>query len=335
MSNLHIPISVLDLGPVRQGQSIKEAIGSMASLAKETEQLGYKRFWIAEHHNTSSLVSSATSILIKHVLENTKEIRVGSGGVMLPNHSPLVVAEQFGTMANIYPNRLDLGLGRAPGTDMLTAFALRRSHEQDGVHSFPNDIKELLTYFGPESEQGQVKASVAIGTEIPIYVLGSSHNSAYLAAELGLPYYFASHFAPRFMGEAIEIYKNNFKPSAYLKEPYMGVCLNLIAAETDEEATYELTTLQQFFLNVVRGASNPLMPPVESMEHLWNEHEKINVASTLDMTFCGSKETVREQYIRFQEKYDVDEIMAVTYMYDQKKQIRSYEIFKEIIDEQA
>lgn len=332
MINLHIPVSVLDLGPVRKGETIKEAIDGMVTLAQATEKLGYERFWIAEHHNTASLVSSATTILMNHVLAHTDHIRVGSGGVMLPNHSPLVVAEQFGTMANIYGDRLDLGLGRAPGTDMLTAFALRRSHDTDAVHSFPEDIQTLLTYFGPENVQGQVKASVAIGTEIPIYVLGSSHSSAYLAAELGLPYYFASHFAPKLMGEAIAIYKQNFTPSHYLAEPYMGVCVNVIAAETDEVAAKELTTLQQFFLNVVRGTSNPLMPPVDSMDGLWNIHEQMNVEATLEMTFSGSKATVKKQLIDFQEKYDVNEIMAVTYMYDQQKQIRSYEILKEIVD---
>src|SRR5699024_3693017 len=220
---------------------MKDAINSMVRLAQTVENQGYERYWIAEHHNMSRLVSSATAILIKHVLESTNNIRVGSGGIMLPNHSPLVVAEQFGTMANIYPNRVDLGLGRAPGTDMVTAFALRRSHDADAVHSFPEDIKTLLTYFGPASGQGRVKASVAVGTEVPIYVLGSSHSSAYLAAELGLPYYFASHFAPKLMGEAIEIYRANFKPSQYLAEPYMGVCLNVIADETDEAAHKEMT----------------------------------------------------------------------------------------------
>src|SRR5699024_588095 len=196
MANIHIPVSVLNLGPIRQGEGNKEAIDAMVDLAQETEKMGYERYWIAEHHNTSTLISSATSILIKHVLEYTETIKVGAGGVMLPNHSPLVVAEQFGTMANIYPDRVDLGLGRAPGTDMLTAMALRRTQGEDSVHSFPEDIKELLTYFGPEEVQGHVKANIAIGTNVPLYVLGSSPNSAYLAAELGLPYAFASHFAP-------------------------------------------------------------------------------------------------------------------------------------------
>src|SRR5690625_3583125 len=252
MANIHIPVSVLDLGPIRRGESKKQAIDAMVGLAQATEKMGYKRFWIAEHHNTSSLISSATSILIKHVLEHTEKIRVGAGGIMLPNHSPLVVAEQFGTMANIYPNRLDLGLGRAPGTDMLTASALRRSQDEDSVFSFPNDIKELLKYFGSEEVQGHVKANIAIGTNVPLYVLGSSPNSAYLAAELGLPYLFASHFAPRYMEEAIAIYKKEFKPSKYLDSPYMIVCLNVIATDKEEDAKKKFTKKQQFLFNIVR-----------------------------------------------------------------------------------
>ena len=328
MVKLQIPVSVLDLGPIRKGESRKDAIDNMVKLAQATEKLGYERFWIAEHHNTSSLISSATSILIKHVLEHTEKIRVGAGGVMLPNHAPLVVAEQFGTMAQIYPNRVDLGLGRAPGTDMLTASALRRSHTDDSVYSFPKDIEQLLIYFGPEEVQGYVKANIAIGTNVPLYVLGSSTNSAYLAAELGLPYAFASHFAPTYMEDAIEIYRKNFKPSPYLEEPYMIVCLNVIAAESDEEAKREYSTLQQMFLNVVRGDENPLLPPVEHID--WTEEEWLAVSSMIRVTFLGGKDSVQKQFTDFQEKYNVDEIMAVSYIFDQEKQIRSYEIFKEI-----
>src|SRR5690606_32196802 len=266
MSNINIPVSVLNLAPIRQGQGPKEAIDAMVDLAQATEQMGYTRYWIAEHHNTSTLVSSATSILIKHTLEHTEKIRVGAGGVMLPNHAPLVVAEQFGTMENIYPNRLDLGLGRAPGTDMLTASALRRSHDEDSVYSFPNDIRELLQYFGSEKVQGHVKANIAMNTNVPIYILGSSPNSAYLAAELGLPYAFASHFAPRYMEEAISIYRKEFKPSPYLDSPHMTICLNVIAADSDEDAKRELTTMQQYFLNIVRGTEQLLQPPVDNID---------------------------------------------------------------------
>ncbi|PAE22434.1 LLM class flavin-dependent oxidoreductase [Bacillus sp. 7504-2] len=330
MANINIPISVLNLAPIRKGQGAKEAIEAMVSLAQATEELGYSRYWIAEHHNTPTLVSSATSILIKHTLEHTKSIRVGSGGVMLPNHSPLVVAEQFGTMATIYPGRLDLGLGRAPGTDMMTASALRRS-KNDSVFTFPEDVQALLTYFGPLENQGYVKAYPGVATNIPIYILGSSTDSAYLAAKLGLPYVFASHFAPRYMEEAISIYRDRFQPSNYLDKPYMMVCLNVIAAESDEEAKFESTTMQQFFLNVVRGTQTPLSPPVQTMDGLWSPHEEQMATSMSSVTLMGGKQSIKEQLTAFQEKYNVDELMAVSYIYDPDKQKRSYEILKEVV----
>jgi luciferase family oxidoreductase group 1 len=331
MSNINIPVSVLNLAPIREGQNQRDAIDSMVELAQAVEQMGYKRYWIAEHHNTPTLVSSATSILIKHTLEYTKSIRVGSGGIMLPNHSPLVVAEQFGTMATIYPDRLDLGLGRAPGTDMKTANALRRS-QADSVYTFPQDVQALLHYFGPADHQGYVKAYPGVDTNVPIYILGSSTDSAYLAASLGLPYVFASHFAPRFMEEAISIYRRQFKPSEYLDKPYMMVCLNVIAAETNEEASWLSTTMQQFFLNVVRGSQTPLRPPVEDMSGYWSRAEQEMAASMSSVTLLGSKETIKQQLTRFQSIYNVDEIMAVSYIYDQNKQIRSYEILKEVVE---
>lgn len=331
MATINIPVSVLNLAPIRKGQNPGQAIESMVELAQAVESMGYHRYWIAEHHNTASLVSSATSILIKHVLEHTNTIHVGSGGIMLPNHSPLVVAEQFGTLATIYPNRVDLGLGRAPGTDMKTASALRRS-KNDSVYTFPDDVKALLTYFGLEEQQSYVKAYPGVGTNIPIYILGSSTDSAYLAASLGLPYVFASHFAPRFMEEAISIYRNRFQPSEYLDKPYMMVCLNVVAAETDEEAEFLSTTMQQFFLNVVRGTQNPLQPPVENLDELWTPMEKEMAASKQSVTLLGSKETVRQQLTAFQDYYNVDELMAVSYIFDTEKQKRSYEILKEVVD---
>ncbi|MFB6465500.1 LLM class flavin-dependent oxidoreductase [Cytobacillus sp. Hz8] len=332
MVNTQIPVSVLNLVPIREGEGQKEAINAMVDLAQTTEKMGYKRYWIAEHHNTPTLVSSATSILIKHTLEHTSQIRVGSGGVMLPNHSPLVVAEQFGTMATIYPNRLDLGLGRAPGTDMMTASALRRS-KHDSVYTFPDDVRQLLAYFGPREQQGYVKAYPGIETNVPIYILGSSTDSAYLAAKLGLPYVFASHFAPTYMDEAISIYRARFQPSEFLDVPYMMVCLNVIAAESDEEAEIESTTMKQFFLNVVRGSQIPLQPPTLNMDAIWSPAEKEASNSMSRLTFLGSKDSIRRQFIQFQEKYHVDEIMAVSYIYDRDKQKRSYEILKEVIDE--
>jgi luciferase family oxidoreductase group 1 len=331
MANINIPVSVLNLAPIRQGQSSKEAIHAMVELAQATEEMGYKRYWIAEHHNSPTLVSSATSILINHTLEHTSTIRVGSGGIMLPNHSPLVVAEQFGTMATMYPGRLDLGLGRAPGTDMMTASALRRS-QNDSVYTFPEDVEALLTYFGPEENQNYVKAYPGVGTNVPVYILGSSTDSAYLAASMGLPYVFASHFAPRYMEEAISIYRRRFQPSQYLDKPYMMVCLNVIAAESDEEAEHLSTSMKQFFLNVVRGSQNPLMPPVDTMEGIWNPMEKDMAESMSSVTLMGSKDSVREQLTAFQKHYQVDELMAVSYIFDPEKQKRSYEILKEVVE---
>lgn len=329
MTNINISVSVLNLAPIREGQGQKEAIEAMVDLAQATEKMGYKRYWIAEHHNTSTLVSSATSILIKHTLEHTEHILVGSGGIMLPNHSPLVVAEQFGTMATIYPGRVELGLGRAPGTDMMTASALRRSIK-DSVYTFPDDVNALLTYFDSEEKQSYVKAYPGVGTKVPIYILGSSTDSAYLAASLGLPYVFASHFAPQHMETAISIYRERFQPSEYLDKPYMMICLNVVAAETDKEAEFLATTMQQFFQNVVRGTQIPLMPPVEQLD--WNLMEKEIATSMTSVTLLGSKDTIKQQLIDFQEKYNVDEIMAVSYIYDPDKQKRSYEILKEVID---
>ncbi|WP_102348515.1 LLM class flavin-dependent oxidoreductase [Bacillus sp. Marseille-P3661] len=331
MANIQIPLSVLNLVPMRQGQEVKEAIDSMVDLAQATEQMGYKRFWIAEHHNTTRLISSATSILIKHTLEHTHSIRVGSGGIMLPNHSPLVVAEQFGTMATIYPNRIDLGLGRAPGTDMMTAYALRRS-QYDSAFTFPDDVKSLLTYFGPMEQQGDVRAFPGVGTNVPLYILGSSTDSAYLAAELGLPYAFASHFAPTHMPEAISIYRNHFKPSQYLDAPYMIVCLNVIATETDEEAILESTTMHQFGLNIIRRTELPLMPPDESIYQTMSPRELQMVHARTSISLIGSKNTIRKQLTRFQELYNVNELMVVSYIYDTEKQKRSYEILKEVVD---
>ena len=330
MTQINIPVSVLDLAPIRQGEDQRQAIQSVVDLAKETEKLGYERFWISEHHNTPNLVSSATVILIKHVLEHTESIRIGAGGVMLPNHVPLVVAEQFGTMETIYPGRLDLGLGRAPGTDMLTASALRRSKGHDTVYTFPNDVQSLLTYFGPANQQGHVKAFPGVDTNVPIYILGSSTDSARLAANLGLPYVFASHFAPRHMEDAISLYRENFKPSPYLDKPYVMICLNVVIDENDQTAEREFTTTQQFFLNVIRGAAQPLQPPVDDIASIWTPQEKLAVESMTNESWVGSKDTVRKKMIQFQTKYHVDEIIAVSYIFDRDKQYESYRQLKNI-----
>ena len=328
----HFPISALNLVPLRKGESEQEAIQNMVQLAQHVEKLGYERYWIAEHHNAPNLVSSATALLIQHTLEHTDSIMVGSGGIMLPNHAPLVVAEQFGTMATMFPNRLNLGLGRAPGTDMMTASALRRDSHK-GVYTFGDDIKQLLKYFGPEEDQSYVRPYPGVDTNIPIYVLGSSTDSAHLAARLGLPYVFAAHFAPQQMAQAIEIYRDLFEPSEYLDKPRVTVCLNVIIGETDEEATYLSSTMHLMFLGIVRNSRLPLQPPTDQLENIWSPQEKYMAQDKTNTSLIGSEETVKKQFLAFQEKYNVDEIMAVSYIYDLDKQYKSFESFKKVVDE--
>ncbi|MCE4956195.1 LLM class flavin-dependent oxidoreductase [Macrococcoides caseolyticum] len=332
MSNINVPISILNLAPVRKGDSNKDAIDQVVSLAQLAEALEFKRYWIAEHHNTPSLVSSATTILMSHVLQNTQSIQVGSGGIMLPNHAPLIVAEQIGTLATIYPGRLNLGLGRAPGTDMLTASALRRDHH-DSVYTFPDEVQDLLNYFGPEEKQGYVKAYPGVDTNVPIIILGSSTDSAHLAARLGLPYAFAGHFAPEQMKEAIAIYRNLFQKSAYLDQPYVMVGTNVIIGETDEEAEYLATSTHQFFLSVVRNSRLPLQPPVEDMDALWTPAEKQMAMSRTRTGFIGSKETVKQKLQAFQDEYNVDEFIVVSYIYDLDKLHQSFRWLREITQE--
>lgn len=331
MKSLNIPVSVLNLVPNRENQILKDSIDHMVTLAKATEKMGYTRYWIAEHHNMTSVASSATAILINHTLEHTESIRVGSGGIMLPNHSPLVVAEQFGTMATMFPNRVDLGLGRAPGTDGLTANALRRSQHQ-AVEQFPNEVRDILTYVGPEEIQGPVKAFPGVGTNVPVYILGSSTSSAYLAAELGLPYAFAAHFAPAAMADAFAIYRSRFKPSVYLDKPYTIACVNVVAADSMEEANYLSSSLLQFYRDVFTNKSGPLKPPVENFEQSLTPLEVNLLNSSLSTTFIGDHHNIYEQLMSFQQQFVADEIMAVTYIYDMEKLIRSYEILKEVVD---
>lgn len=324
-----IPVSVLNLVPIRAGQTPAEAIQSMIDLAQEVERIGYQRYWIAEHHNAASLVSSATQVLISHVLTHTKTIRVGSGGVMLPNHSPLLVAEQYGTLATIYPNRVDLGLGRAPGTDQHTALALRRNM-RDVSFDFPQDVQTLQRYLGPADKQGYVRAFPGVGLEIPLYILGSSTDSAYLAAQLGLPYVFAAHFAPRMLESALEIYRREFQPSKVLAQPYVIVCLNVIAADTDEEAQLLATTQQQFFLNIVRNTHQPLQAPQKDMAQVWQPGEQAAVAAMLDCSLIGGKASVASQLEALQNRLHADELMVVSYIYDEAKQYHSYRLLHEI-----
>lgn len=321
--------SILNLAPLREGESFVHAVDNLVDLARLAERTGYTRYWIAEHHNMPYLASSATSLLIGRVLDRTSTIRVGSGGVMLPNHSPFLVAEQYGTLATLYPNRVDLGLGRAPGTDPATARAIRR-HQDDFAMSFPSDIQQLQFYFSDEEREG-VRAYPAKGLNIPLYILGSSVESAYLAGEMGLPYAFASHFAPRFLEQAVQIYRQTFKPSAVLDKPKVIVGLNAIIADTDEEANLLATTSLQFFLNVVTGERSGMKPPVADIERLVPPHI-LNMAKS--MTACsviGSPATVKAQLQALQDKVRADELMAVSYIYDKDKQARSYEAFAQVV----
>ncbi|MCB0454749.1 MAG: LLM class flavin-dependent oxidoreductase [Aequorivita sp.] len=327
LKNLYF--SVLDLVPVIQGSTHREAMENSLALAQHAEKLGYKRFWISEHHNTESLVSSATPLLIGYIAQGTKTIRVGSGGVMLPNHAPLVVAEQFGTLSTLYPNRIDLGLGRAPGTDQQTARALRRERVET-VNDFPEDVQKLENYFSKNNMHSPVRAIPGEGLEVPLYLLGSSTYSAQLAGTLGLPYAFASHFAPTHLHDALRLYHSHFEISKQLAKPYTMACINLVIADTDGEAEYLATSMKCFMLNVIRNTRQPLAPPVQSMEGLWNPMEEAHIMQMMQYTFVGNKETVREKLANFVGETRVDEIIAVAHIYDQKARLRSFELLSQI-----
>lgn len=326
-----IPVSILNLVPRRDNGTAASAIRDMLRLAQVAEQLGFVRYWIAEHHNMPMVVSSATQILIGHTLSHTHHIRVGSGGVMLPNHSPLLVAEQYGTLATIYPHRVDLGLGRAPGTDRVTAAALRRQLNDVSL-KFEDDVVQLQRYLGDEQQQGLVKAYPGMGTHIPLYILGSSTDSAYLAASLGLPYVFAAHFAPRFLDEAAAIYRERFQPSAQLAAPFFMLCLNLVAAATDDEALYLQTTQLQSVLGLIRNNRKALHQPVPTMDGLWTAEEEAYVRNFTACTLLGAPETVRQQLEGYVLRLQPDEVMAVSYIYDMDKLLESYNIFKTVAD---
>lgn len=323
-------ISALNLVPVKEGAGIAEAAQDMVELAQHLEKGAYQRYWISEHHNTTSLASSATRQLMHYTLANTESIRVGSGGVMLPNHSPLIVAEEMGTLKELFGARVDIGLGRAPGTDMKTARAIRRNiHE--GVFNFESEIEQLRDYL--KDDHDGVIAYPGKGTEIPLYVLGSSTDSAYVAARLGLPYAFAAHFAPKHMKEAFEIYYKEFIPSKQQSEPYTIACLNVIVADTNEEAAFLSTTLKQFFLNTIRNTKLKLQPPVNNMEELWSPYEKQMVETGFPLAISGDAETSKEQLRAFLKEYPVNEIMATAYIYDTDKLKHSYDLFAKIVEE--
>jgi luciferase family oxidoreductase group 1 len=325
-----IPYSVLDLATVIEGTTPADTFKTSLDLAQHVEKWGYHRYWLAEHHNMPSVASSATSIVIAHIAGGTNTIRVGSGGIMLPNHSPLIIAEQFGTLASLFPDRIDLGLGRAPGTDQLTAMAIRGEQRMIAAQNFPQDVLKLQAYFSLDNRRSSVRAIPGEGLDIPIWILGSSTDSARLAAALGLPYAFASHFAPAQFLTAINLYRQQFKPSEYLAEPYVMSCINVVAAETDAEAQKISTSLYRLFKGIITGKRELLQAPVNTIDEVLNEYEMEQVEQMLSCTFVGSKETVHHDLQHFLDQTQVDEIMVTSHIYDHQARLASYKIVSDI-----
>ncbi len=323
-----VPISILDLVPVILGETPREALPKSLDLARHAEAFGYTRYWVAEHHNMTGIASAATSVVIGYLAGGTSTIRVGSGGIMLPNHSPLVIAEQFGTLESLYPGRIDLGLGRAPGTDQRALRALRRDPRRSD--DFPEDVLELILLLGKAKSGQPVRAVPGAGTEVPIWILGSSTFGAELAAALGLPYAFASHFAPDSLFEALQIYRRQFKPSKQLDRPYAMVGVNVVAADTDEEARRLFTTVQQSFTNLLRGSPGKLQAPIDDIEGYWTPPQKHQASRMLKHSILGSPETVRRGLESFVALTKADELMIVTSLYEHPARIRSYEIVADI-----
>jgi luciferase family oxidoreductase group 1 len=323
-----VPISILDLVPVILGETPREALHKSLDLAQHAERFGYKRYWVAEHHNMTAIASAATSVVIGFLAGGTSTIRVGSGGIMLPNHPPLVIAEQFGTLESLYPGRIDLGLGRAPGTDARTLRALRRDPARES--SFPQEVLELQQFLAPAKSGQVVRAVPGDGTEVPIWILGSSTFGAELAAELGLPYAFASHFAPDALLVALDIYRKRFKPSKQLDQPYAMIGVNVVAADKDEEALRLFTTIQQSFTNLVRGAGGKLQAPIDNIDDYWTPAEKHHASHMLKYSIVGSAETVRRGLEDLVALTNADELMIVTSLYDHEARVRSYRIVSEL-----
>ena len=326
-----IPFSILDLAPIRQGGSAAEAFRSMRKQAQHAEKLGYLRYWLAEHHNMGGIGSAATSVLIGHVAEATETMRIGSGGVMLPNHAPLVIAEQFGTLESLYPGRIDLGLGRAPGTDQLTAHALRRNRLGTD-QQFPQDVLELQSYFRTALPDQAVRAVPGAGLQVPIWLLGSSLFSAQLAAHLGLPYAFASHFAPDLLVDALAAYRSGFQPSEHLERPYAMVGINVVAADRDEEARRLFTSQQIQSIGMMRGRRDRLGPPVDDIETCWTGMEKQAVEHKLTYSIVGSAETVRRGIAALIDKTDADELITTVRIFDPGACHRSLEVLADVRD---
>ena len=319
-----IPFSILDLAPVTEGSDPAHAFANMLDLARHAERLGYHRYWLAEHHNMPGIASAATAVLIGHVAGGTSTIRVGAGGIMLPNHSPLQVAEQFGTLASLYPGRIDLGLGRAPGTDQATARALRRYF--DGADSFPQDVVELLHYFEPAQPGQPVRAVPGAGLDVPVWLLGSSLFSAKLSAALGLPFAFASHFAPDAMDEALALYRREFQPSPRLPAPYAILALNVVAAASDAEARRLFTTQQQSFVKLRRGQQGLIPPPIDDIEAWWTPQEKAGVERALACAVVGDAARVERGIGDFVDRHGPDELLLTANIFDHGARVRSFEI---------
>ena len=318
------PFSVLDLAPIVEGSTAAEALGNSLDLARHVEQLGYRRFWLAEHHNAVGIASAATAVVIAHVAAGTSTIRVGAGGIMLPNHAPIVIAEQFGTLESLHPGRIDLGLGRAPGTDRLTILALRR--DPSAADTFPQDVIELQRYLADSVPGQAVRATPGAGTKVPLWILGSSLFGAQLAAMLGLPYAFASHFAPEALVPALAIYRERFEPSDQLREPHAMVGVNAVVADTDDEARRLFTSVQQSFTNIFRGRRGQLPPPIDDIEQYWTPPEKERVSAMLARSYVGAPETVRAGLEALVAETGADEIIVASAIHDHAKRRRSYEL---------
>ncbi|MEA2735611.1 MAG: hypothetical protein QOE14_2062 [Humisphaera sp.] len=328
-SNIGVAYSLLDLAPIVTGGTASESFRNSLDLAQHAERWGYHRYWLAEHHNIPGIASAATSVLIGHIAGGTSRIRVGSGGIMLPNHAPLVIAEQFGTLESLYPGRIDLGVGRAPGGDTRTARALRRNLGSSG-DTFPQDLLELISYFRDDNPNG-VRAIPGHGLRVPIYLLGSSDFSATLAAELGLPFAFASHFAPDYLHVALEIYRANFKPSEWLDHPHAMVGINIFAADTDAEAQRLFTTLQQAFVNLVRGTRTEIAAPVDRVD--WTPAEQAHVTRMTRYSAVGSPATVRRELDGVLAETRADEIVATAQIFDHAARLRSFELTAEVFEQ--
>ena len=324
-----IKFSILELAPVRDDQSIEFSLHHALQLAQHAERLGYERFWLAEHHNMDGIASSATAVLLGFIAAHTQHIRLGSGGIMLPNHAPLVVAEQFGTLATLYPNRFELGLGRAPGTDQLTMRALRRGR-QETEEQFPQDVLEILQYFKAPQPHQKIIATPGQNTHVPVWLLGSSLFSAQLAAKLGLPYSFASHFAPRMLGQAIKLYRDNFVPSEYLNRPYVSMGVPTVVADTDQEAEFLATSAYQRVLGLMRGQSLKLKAPVESIQGLANSAEQLSIQNFFAMAQIGNTQTVKAGLEKIAAQYEVDEFIFTCDIYDTQKRLDNFSLLMQI-----